>query len=382
MQYPEFDLEKLKKEQEQYASDKGMLDLAGAIGQNFADQPTAYEVLYNKKLGGPNVKGVTDAVSKGMVDPLTKADQQMKGYAWQKQVSEDSELNQKDSTRAQAAKMMGIKKGFFTPEDAKDMTLKDVYTFFDPKKIREIEAQSQIDFNNQKQLRQMDQTFKEKESALNRANDLEKIDLKNQLSRNNEDKNLPQNVTAAATFAKRVEDSNKQMENLISGGYDPTGFGPSLQDANLPIPFVDIPLVPERFKTDNKKLMDQAQRNFINATLRRESGSAINEGEFANAKIQYFPQPGDSDKVLEQKKRNREVVLAGLKTEGAKALPRLENNLDSSMGAVPGKNINSAGAKTTKPQPHAQDADALTWAMNNPKDPRAKTILSSLGVLK
>lgn len=228
----------------------------------------------------------------------------------------------------------------------------------------------------------MDQTFKEKESALNRANDLEKIDLKNQLSRNNEDKNLPQNVTAAATFAKRVEDSNKQMENLISGGYDPTGFGPSLQDANLPIPFVDIPLVPERFKTDNKKLMDQAQRNFINATLRRESGSAINEGEFANAKIQYFPQPGDSDKVLEQKKRNREVVLAGLKTEGAKALPRLENNLDSSMGAVPGKNINSAGAKTTKPQPHAQDADALTWAMNNPKDPRAKTILSSLGVLK
>lgn len=80
MQYPEFDLEKLKKEQEEYSNNKGMLDLAGTIGQDLANQPTAYEVLYNKKLGGPNVKGVTDAVSKGMVDPMAKSKMDMETF--------------------------------------------------------------------------------------------------------------------------------------------------------------------------------------------------------------------------------------------------------------------------------------------------------------
>lgn len=80
MQYPEYDLEKLKKEQEQYASDKGLLDLAGTIGQNMADIPTFYEAVSGKKLGGPNVKGVTDAVSKNMVDPMSKSKMDMETF--------------------------------------------------------------------------------------------------------------------------------------------------------------------------------------------------------------------------------------------------------------------------------------------------------------
>ena len=55
----------------------------------------------------------------------------------------------------------------------------------------------------------------------------------------------------------------------------------------------------------------QAQNNFINAVLRQESGAAINSSEFANAKQQYFPQPGDSPEVIAQKKRNRELVIKG-----------------------------------------------------------------------
>lgn len=53
----------------------------------------------------------------------------------------------------------------------------------------------------------------------------------------------------------------------------------------------------------------QAERNFINAVLRRESGAVISDPEFANARKQYIPQPGDSKQVLEQKRRNRETVL-------------------------------------------------------------------------
>lgn len=56
---------------------------------------------------------------------------------------------------------------------------------------------------------------------------------------------------------------------------------------------------------------EQAQRDFINAALRQESGAAIAPSEFENARKQYFPQPGDSDEVLAQKKANRQRVIKG-----------------------------------------------------------------------
>lgn len=57
---------------------------------------------------------------------------------------------------------------------------------------------------------------------------------------------------------------------------------------------------------------DQAQRNFINAVLRRESGAVIAESEFANAKKQYFPQPGDTSQQINQKRMNREEAIRGI----------------------------------------------------------------------
>lgn len=56
----------------------------------------------------------------------------------------------------------------------------------------------------------------------------------------------------------------------------------------------------------------QAQRDFINAILRRESGAAISESEFANARKQYFAQVGDSEAVKAQKRRNRELAAQTL----------------------------------------------------------------------
>lgn len=64
--------------------------------------------------------------------------------------------------------------------------------------------------------------------------------------------------------------------------------------------------------------VDQAQRNFVNATLRQESGAAISAGEWDNAKKQYFPQPGDDASVIEQKRLNRQQVIGGFKTSAGR----------------------------------------------------------------
>lgn len=58
---------------------------------------------------------------------------------------------------------------------------------------------------------------------------------------------------------------------------------------------------------------EQAQRDFINAILRLESGAAIGKDEFDNARKQYFPQPGDSEDVVSQKASNRQKAIQGLK---------------------------------------------------------------------
>lgn len=59
----------------------------------------------------------------------------------------------------------------------------------------------------------------------------------------------------------------------------------------------------------------QAERDFINAMLRRESGAAIAPSEFESARKQYIPQPGDRPETLEQKRLARERAFSGLARE-------------------------------------------------------------------
>jgi len=71
--------------------------------------------------------------------------------------------------------------------------------------------------------------------------------------------------------------------------------------------------------------VEQAQRDFINAVLRRESGAAIAESEFENARKQYFPAVGDSDAVIAQKSQNRQLATKGILAE---VPPKQRNSLD------------------------------------------------------
>jgi hypothetical protein len=91
-----------------------------------------------------------------------------------------------------------------------------------------------------------------------------------------------------------------------------------------------IPVAGNFLTSRDFQLANQAQRDFINATLRRESGAVISDAEFANARQQYFPQPGDSPEVLEQKRQNRETTLSGFEREAGPARqPRPVNNQPS-----------------------------------------------------
>jgi hypothetical protein len=68
--------------------------------------------------------------------------------------------------------------------------------------------------------------------------------------------------------------------------------------------------IPNVMKSADRQKFEQAQRNFINSVLRKESGAAISPSEFDSAAKQYFPQPGDSAAVIAQKSANRQRVIA------------------------------------------------------------------------
>lgn len=79
--------------------------------------------------------------------------------------------------------------------------------------------------------------------------------------------------------------------------------------------------VPNIFKSSTRQQYEQAQRNFVNAVLRRESGAVISDEEFANAQQQYFPQPGDLPEVIAQKAANRNTVINNLYLAANKPRP-------------------------------------------------------------
>ena len=91
-----------------------------------------------------------------------------------------------------------------------------------------------------------------------------------------------------------------------------------------------VGIVPRGFQFQNRQRFDQATRDFISATLRRESGAAIQQSEFDYANLQYIPQPGDKEDVLEQKQRNRETIATSLRLEAGPAFDLLSEELNLS----------------------------------------------------
>ena len=132
-----------------------------------------------------------------------------------------------------------------------------------------------------------------------------------------------------AGFAMRVQESSNIIDDLEEyiDGMSTAEFFVQQKSPNFA-------------KTSEQQMLEQAQRNFINAVLRRESGAAIADSEFESAEKQYFPQPGDSPEVKEQKRKNRETALNSLVISSG---PALSDEFKDSVGKDIYKMVEDAG---------------------------------------
>lgn len=111
----------------------------------------------------------------------------------------------------------------------------------------------------------------------------------------------------AAGFSDRMFQSEDVLRQVSSAGADPLQRIAS-----------GVPGIGNFITSQDRQRYEQAQRDFINAQLRRESGAAISPSEFESARQQYFPQPGDerNPQLLAQKERNRQAALIAMAREG------------------------------------------------------------------
>jgi hypothetical protein len=165
----------------------------------------------------------------------------------------------------------------------------------------------------------------------------------------------------------RAVEANKILKDIEKSGTTTTGGIRNVVSGTLGA----IPLVGENLESKSYSALnflssadqqktDQARRNFVTAVLRKESGAAISPSEFSNEEKKYFPQIGDSDKVIKQKQEARDLAIKALEIQAG-----------------------PTGAKSIKAQQNSQlspqDQEALNWANSNPNDVRSAEIKQRLG---
>ncbi|MFG5777970.1 hypothetical protein ACFIQF_12925 [Comamonas sp. J-3] len=150
------------------------------------------------------------------------------------------------------------------------------------------------------------------------------------------DPNAPKSSTLndtqskALMFGTRMQQSGQAMDKLAAGGVSQPGYIKRLADT------VGAGALANWTQSPEQQQVEQSQRDFVNAVLRRESGAAISASEFDNARKQYFTQPGDSPQVSEQKRKNRELATRGMLAEVPNQQARVSQVLSAAgAGAQP-----------------------------------------------
>lgn len=141
----------------------------------------------------------------------------------------------------------------------------------------------------------------------------------------------------ATAFGMRMKESNQLLNNLEDKGVKNTGVVRSAIAGTVGMtPFVGENLAHGVNATMNvlpsalggpsaeQQQVDAARKNFITAVLRKESGAAISASEFYNEAQKYFPQPGDSDAVVAQKRHARDTAIKAMEIQAGPGKRQIE----------------------------------------------------------
>jgi hypothetical protein len=138
---------------------------------------------------------------------------------------------------------------------------------------------------------------------------------------------LNEGQATAATYTDRMSQAHETINDFEKINQGTGAITGTAIEATKQLPILGQTTLPNWLSSSDRQQYDQAKRNFVNAVLRKESGAAINKDEFVNYERQYFPQPGDSDAVIAQKRANRMSAMRGMAREAGPTYRPPENIL-------------------------------------------------------
>lgn len=170
--------------------------------------------------------------------------------------------------------------------------------------------------------------------------------------------NLTGEQSNAVAFGARALDAQNMLRQLEAAGTKNTN--PVYRAVSgLPVVGGALGGAANFFNSDQQQSYEQAKRNFVSAILRKESGAAIADSEFANEEKKYFPQTGDSPATIEQKARARDLAIEAIKAQagpGAGLIPSIVSNANQDYSSQP--RPGAPAPQQSQPQATAQPASA------------------------
>jgi len=173
-------------------------------------------------------------------------------------------------------------------------------------------------------------------------------------------KSLTESQGKATTFATRAAEADEILNTVGQGGKVQPGL---IKRTAESIPFIGEGLgtVLNATQSSEQRRVEQAQRNFVNAILRQESGASISPSEFASAQRQYFPQPGEDAETIAQKAANRRTAIAGMAVQAGPGMQRMQQMRQQTQQPMRARNpstgqeiISTDGGQTWQPVQGAQ----------------------------
>lgn len=161
-------------------------------------------------------------------------------------------------------------------------------------------------------------------------------------------------------FGMRAQEASRLIDTVGQGGKVQPSLVKRAVEA-VPLVGEGLGMAANGLQSPEQQQVEQAQRNFVNAVLRQESGAAISQSEFDNARKQYFPQPNDTPEVIAQKQANREMAINGFRVSagpgarnigGQPAQSQQQPAAAPKVGMVDGKHVFLGG----------NPADPASWA--------------------
>jgi hypothetical protein len=132
-----------------------------------------------------------------------------------------------------------------------------------------------------------------------------------------EEKKPTAGMYQAGGFALTARQAEEALDKLIAKGYDPTSFSSSTQREMSGG-------ILRGLTSSDAQIARNAEKQWITAVVRDESGAAVKESEWQRYADMYFPRMGDSPEVIQQKKQMREAKRSKFEAEaGEKVMSEL-----------------------------------------------------------